>query len=69
MMDSMAAAYEVTRTEIALAFLLQHPSGIVPIVGSTRPEKIRQAVRATEIELSREDWYRLLVAARQAPLP
>ena len=65
----MAAAYEVTRTEIALAFLLKHPSGIVPIVGSTRPEKIRQAVRATEIELSREDWYRLLVAARQAPLP
>jgi adenylate cyclase len=65
----LAAAYEVTSTEIALAFLLKHPSGIVPIVGSTRPEKIRQAVRATEIELSREDWYRLLVAARQAPLP
>ncbi len=69
LMDSMAVAYEVTRTEIALAFLLKHPSGIVPIVGSTRPEKIRQAVRATETELSREDWYRLLVAARQAPLP
>ena len=69
LMDQMAAGYGVTRTEIALAFLLKHPSGIVPIVGSTRPEKIRQAVKATEIDLSREDWYRLLVAARQAPLP
>jgi predicted oxidoreductase len=67
--DALALKYGVTRTEISLAFLLKHPSGIVPIVGSTKTEKIRQAVKATQIDLDREDWYRLYVAARGGPLP
>jgi predicted oxidoreductase len=49
--------------------LLKHPSGIVPIVGSINPERIREAARAVEVELSREEWYQLLVAARGVPLP
>ncbi|MEJ5239343.1 MAG: aldo/keto reductase [Limisphaera sp.] len=68
-LDALARQYQTTRSVIALAWLLKHPSGIVPIVGSTRPERIREAVRATEIELSRDDWYRLLLAARGEPLP
>lgn len=68
-LDSLARQYQTSRSVIALAWLLKHPSGIVPILGSTRPERIREAVRATEIELSRDDWYRLLLAARGEPLP
>ena len=48
---------------------MKHPAGIVPIVGSTNPERIRDAVAATEIELSREEWYRLMEAANGARLP
>jgi predicted oxidoreductase len=59
----------VGRTAVALAWLMKHPSNIVPIVGSTNPGRIREAVKATEVELSREDWYRLLKAARGEPLP
>jgi predicted oxidoreductase len=40
----------------------------MPIVGSTRPERIRDAARAADLELSREEWYRLLLAARGEPL-
>lgn len=68
-LDALARQYQTSRSVIALAWLLKHPSGIVPIIGSTRPERIREAVRATEIELSRDDWYRLLLAARGEPLP
>ena len=69
LLDEKAAEYGVTRTAISLAWLLKHPSKIIPIVGSANPENIRLAVKADEIELSREDWYRILVAARGKPLP
>ena len=68
-LDEIARARGVSRTVIAFAWLLRHPSGIVPIVGSTEPARIREAVRATEFELTREEWYRLFVAARGEPLP
>jgi predicted oxidoreductase len=60
MLDTIAKAHGVSRVVVALAWLLKHPSGIVPIVGSTK---------AADIELSREQWYHLLLAARGTPLP
>jgi predicted oxidoreductase len=68
-MDDIAAKMGVSRSVVALAWLLKHPSQIIPIVGSTTPERIREATVAENADLSREDWYRLLVAARMAPIP
>ncbi len=68
-LDAIAKSRGSTRTTVALAWLLKHPSKIVPIVGSTQPEHIREAAKAAELELSREEWYRLLLAARGEPLP
>jgi len=68
-LDEIAKARGVSRTVVAFAWLLKHPSHIVPIVGTTNPGRIREAVRATEFELTREEWYRLFVAARGEPLP
>ena len=68
-LDEIAATRGVSRTVIAFAWLLRHPSKIVPIVGTTNPGRIREAVKATEFELSREEWYRLFIAARGEPLP
>jgi predicted oxidoreductase len=41
----------------------------VPIVGSTNPASIREAAKAVEVDVAREDWYRLLEAAREERLP
>jgi predicted oxidoreductase len=68
-LEQIAKARGVSRTVIALAWLLRHPSKIVPIVGSNNPERIREAVKATEIVLTREEWYQLFTAARGEPLP
>jgi predicted oxidoreductase len=68
-LDGIAARHGVSRTVLALAWLLRHPAGIVPIVGSVNPDHIRDAVRADELELDREDWYTLLAAARGQGLP
>lgn len=67
--DSLAQARGVSRTTLALAWLLKHPARIQPVIGSTQPDRIREAARACDLELTREEWYRLLIAARGEPLP
>ena len=68
-LDAIGQARGVSRTTIALAWLLKHPAGIVPIVGSTNPGRIAEAVRAEGINLSRDEWYSLIEAARGERLP
>jgi predicted oxidoreductase len=68
-LDEIAKAHGVSRTGIALAWLLRHPSRIMPIVGSNDPDRIRDAANAPEVELTREEWYQLMLAARGEPLP
>lgn len=68
-LEAIAKAHGVSRTVIAFSWLLKHPSKIIPIVGSINPERIREATKAVDVELSREEWYRLLNAARGEPLP
>lgn len=68
-LDAVAHARGVSRAVIALAWLLKHPGKILPIIGSIQPERIREAVKADALELAREEWYHLLIAARGEPLP
>lgn len=66
----MSAAYDgATPTQVATAWLLAHPSGIIPLVGSNNPEHIREAAGAAKINLSRTDWYKLWTAARGERVP
>jgi predicted oxidoreductase len=68
-LDETAKEFGVSRTVIALAWLLKHPSGIIPIVGSNNPDNIKDAAKADDVELSRDQWYRILLAARGKALP
>jgi predicted oxidoreductase len=68
-LDREAEALGTDRTNVALAWLLRHPSGIVPVIGTANPERIRSMAKADAIELSREAWYRILLAARGEKLP
>jgi predicted oxidoreductase len=68
-LDDIARDYGVSRTIIALAWLLRHPAKIVPIVGSAKPERIREAANAEKVHLARDEWYRLMEAARGERLP
>jgi predicted oxidoreductase len=67
-MDAVAAIYSLDRATLALAWLLKHPSRIIPIVGSANPVRIKASTKADAVEISREDWYRLLVAAQGHPM-
>lgn len=67
--DAIVRERNVSRALIAIAWLLKHPSGIVPIIGSADPRNIRDMTKAVELNLSREEWYSLLEGAGGERLP
>jgi predicted oxidoreductase len=65
----MAAEYGVSGEAIMVAWILAHPADIQPLIGTTNPARIAGACEATDLVLSREDWYRLFEAGRGRELP
>ena len=49
---------------VVLAWLMRHPSKIIPIIGTVRPEAIKASVEADTFTLDRDNWYRILRVAR-----
>lgn len=65
----LAAAKSVSPEAILLAWILRHPAGIQPIIGTTQAGRVRASALADDITLSREEWYALLAAARGQKVP
>ncbi|MBE7044384.1 MAG: aldo/keto reductase family oxidoreductase [Ruminococcaceae bacterium] len=61
--SQMAEKYQVTDTAMAIAWLLRLPEQMQPIVGSINEKRIAEIAKASEIELSREDWYKIYLKA------
>ncbi|MDX1378017.1 MAG: aldo/keto reductase, partial [Anaerolineales bacterium] len=61
--DSIAAEKGVTNTAIAISWLLRHPAHMQPILGTTNPQRVKDACKASGIKLTREEWYRIYLAA------
>lgn len=55
--------HNCTLDQLLLAWLLRHPSGILPVIGTTNSERLGLAAAATKIKLSRQDWYQLYRAS------
>jgi predicted oxidoreductase len=61
-LQRQSARYAAEPWIVFLAWLLKHPAGIAPIIGSTRPSRISAALQSLELQYTAEDWYRLLEA-------
>jgi len=68
-LDSLASDHGVSRAAMAYAWIMAHPAGPIPIVGSQQPARIREAAQALTVTLTRTEWYRVLTASRGLPLP
>lgn len=68
-LDELATREGVSRACIAIAFVLAHPARPVAIVGTQRPERLRELARAAQVHLDRSDLYRIIVASEGVPLP
>jgi len=55
----LAEKYHTAADVILLSWLMTHPARIIPVVGTSKIERIQSAVDATNIKLEREDWFML----------
>lgn len=62
-LQEIAHRYSVTKSAIAIAWILRHPAKIQAIVGTMTPERLIQIAKASEIEITREEWYEIYRAA------
>lgn len=66
----VAAAYnDAGRDQIALAWLMQHPVGAIPVIGTGKLARIRAALDACDITLERQTWYEILEASQGHEVP
>jgi len=59
----LADKYKTTPTGIASAWILRHPANIQVIAGTMTPHRIEEIAQASEIVLTREEWYDVYKAA------
>jgi predicted oxidoreductase len=67
--SELAAKYLTGINQILIAFLLAHPSKIIPVLGTTKIERLLQVKEAANITLEREDWFKLYIASTGEDVP
>jgi predicted oxidoreductase len=68
-LDRIGTEQGVSRSIAAYGWLMAHPAGIIPIVGSQSADRIAEAAQALAMRWTRQDWYAVLIAARGEKLP
>lgn len=63
-LGEMAQNKNCSVDQLVVAWLLRHPSGICPVMGSGKIERLAAAVNAVSIELSDDDWFRVWIASQ-----
>lgn len=53
----LVAKYEVTADVILLSWILRHPAGIIPVSGSTNTDRLKNQMKAVDVQLELEDWF------------
>ena len=61
--DKYAAQYGVTNSAIAIAWILRHPAKMQPVVGSTNKKRVAEICEASNVILTRQEWYDIYLAA------
>lgn len=61
--DKIAEKYEVSNTTIAIAWLLRHPAHMQPVIGTMNIERLKDCCKASEVYLTRQEWYEIYRAA------
>ncbi|MGX7030782.1 aldo/keto reductase [Vagococcus zengguangii] len=62
-LSELAKKYGVTKTGLAIAWISRHPANIQTLIGTMNFERVNEVAQASDITLSREDWYALYRAA------
>ncbi len=60
--DRLAVAYDVPPIAIATAWITRHPAGMQVVLGTTTPQRVRDAALGSDLPLTRAEWYELFRA-------
>ncbi|MFC9336395.1 aldo/keto reductase family oxidoreductase [Arthrobacter sp. NPDC057009] len=71
LLSDMARERDTTREAVLLGWLMKHPAGIAPVIGTANPDRIRACAGASRVAqtMTREEWYRLWTTARGSNIP
>ena len=68
-MPPLIEKYDASADQLLLAWILKHPAKVYPVVGTTTKSRLKDAQKATEIELELQDWFILLEASQGQEVP
>ena len=67
-LDELAEKYGVSSTAVATAWILRHPANMQVVSGTASETRLGEIIAGSDIYLSRQEWYKLYLAAGH-PLP
>lgn len=62
-LQELAEKYNVSKTAIAIAWILRHPAKMQAIAGTMNPEHLKDIATASNVELTHNEWYKLYLAS------
>ena len=62
-LSELAEKYGADKSAVATAWIMKHPAEIQPIIGTTKPERIKNIVKAADFDLTKKEWYELYLSA------
>ena len=69
MSNILGEKYNATFDQILIAWLMKHPASIVPVLGTTKIERLKSSLDAAAIEMTHEEWHMLLRASNGFDVP
>ncbi len=69
LLETLTEKYNATEDQLLLAWIMQHPSGVNPVIGTTSKDRITNAVKAIDITLEIQDWFALLIESQGHKVP
>jgi predicted oxidoreductase len=64
-LNGLAGKYSCSESQIVLAWLLKHPSNIYPVLGTTKTERMKDAIGALNLNIDLQDWFSLYEISRK----
>lgn len=60
---SVGAKYGVSKSAVAIAWILRHPAKIQAIAGTMNPEHLKDICDASKVNMTHKEWYDLYLAS------
>ena len=68
-LKTLSKKYNLDTDVILLSWILKHPSGILPVIGTTNPDRIKNALKAVSLQMDLEDWFSIWTESMGTKVP